>query len=175
MTVMPNGFVNSGLGFAGITNFYFSTPIALLSGQTYYLQPVVLLGDDPWDIALVGDTYSNGQLYGSTGGYFLPTTDLWFREGIVPEPSTLALVAFSSLLVFIFKCRFKPLVLLLFAIPVLCVHAAPDSVVQATADEAGLTRVCLPPLPALMGLSPSPIRSGRIIPPASIGRDRWNK
>jgi hypothetical protein len=114
---MPNGFVNDGLGFAGITNFYFSTPLALLSGQTYYLQPVVFSGDDPWDIALVGDTYSNGWLYGSTGGYFQPATDLWFREGIVsvPEPAILALFGLSSLLIFGLK-RHSKLIVLLFAV-----------------------------------------------------------
>ena len=47
---MPNGFVNDGLGFAGITSFYFSTPVILTLGHTYFLQPVVLSVDDPWDI-----------------------------------------------------------------------------------------------------------------------------
>ena len=99
---MPNGFVNDGLGFAGIGTFYFSTLVGLTAGQTYYLQPVVLSGDNPWAIALVGDTYSNGQLYGGAGGFtapFQPATDLYFTEGIVvPEPSALALVVIGSLL-----------------------------------------------------------------------------
>ena len=103
---MPNGFMNSQLGVAGVTNFYFSTPIALAAGQTYYFQPVVLSGDDPWDIITIGNTYPNGQVFEKGGGF---NTDFWFREGIVPEPSTLALVGLSSLLVFIFKRRFKPL------------------------------------------------------------------
>jgi hypothetical protein len=135
---MPNGFMNSQLGVAGVTNFYFSTPIALAAGQTYYLQPVVLSGDDPWDIITIGNTYPNGQVFVRGAGF---NTDFWFREGVVPEPSTLDLIGLSSLLVFIFKRRFKPLVLLLFAIPALSAHAAPDSVIQATSDAAGLTRV----------------------------------
>lgn len=135
---MPNGFVNDGLFIAGVTNFYFSTPIALTAGQTYYLQPVVLSGDDPWDIITIGDTYSNGRLYGKTGGYFQPSTDFWFREGVsAPEPTALALIGLSSLLVFGFKRRFKLVVLLLLATSILSVRAV-DTVVQAVADEAGL-------------------------------------
>ena len=96
---MPNGFVNDGLVIAGVTNFLFSTPITVTAGQTYYLQPVVLSGDDPWDIMVLTNTYQNGSLFEKgvdTGG------DLWFREGIVsvPEPSTLALVGMSSLLIY---------------------------------------------------------------------------
>jgi len=143
---MPNGFVNDGLGAAGITNFYFSTLIALTAGQTYYLQPVVLSGDNPWAIVTIGDTYPNGQLYSGAGGFtapFQPSTDLWFGEGVVavPEPTTLALVGLSGLLAFIFKRRSKLVILLLFAAPVLPVYSAPDSVVQVTADAAGLTPV----------------------------------
>jgi len=99
---MPNGFVNDGLGFAGITNFYFSTPIALTSGQTYYLQPVVLSGDDPWDIGvLTYDAYPNGQVFEDGDGF--SSEDFWFREGVVPEPSTLVLIGLICLLLFIFK------------------------------------------------------------------------
>lgn len=104
---MPDGF---GSVFAGVTNFYFSTPIALTAGQTYYLQPVVLSGDDPWDIWAPSDTYPNGQLFESGAGF---SKDLWFREGVVPEPSTLALVGLSSLLAFGFKRRSKLPVLFL--------------------------------------------------------------
>ncbi|HEY5298875.1 MAG TPA: Ig-like domain-containing protein [Verrucomicrobiae bacterium] len=129
----------------GVTNFYFSTAITLTPGQTYYLQPVVQSGDDPWDIWNPGNTYPNGQLYGS-GAFFQPSTDLWFREGVVPEPSILALVGLSALLAFVFKRRSKLVVLLLFTIPVLSVHAS-DSIVQATADEAGLAPVTAASLP----------------------------
>jgi len=137
---MPNGFMDVGLG-GGVTNFYFLNPVALAAGQTYYLQPVVLSGDDPWDILTIGDTYPDGRLYGSTGGYFQPSVDFWFREGFitpVPEPSTLALIGLGGLFVFIFKRRSKLVVPLLFAASVLSVQAAGDSVVQATADAAGL-------------------------------------
>jgi hypothetical protein len=102
---MPNGFGSS----VGVTNFYFPTPIALTSGQTYYLQPFVLSGDNPWSIMVLTNTYPNGQLYGG-GGFtapFQPTIDLWFREGIVsvPEPTTLALIGLGGLVIFIRQRR----------------------------------------------------------------------
>jgi hypothetical protein len=135
---MPNGF---GFGY-GVTNFYFSTPVTLTAGQTYYLQPVVLSGDDPWGFMVLGNTnnaYSGGSLFerGIDIGI-----DSWFREGTVsvPEPAVLALFGLSSLLIFGLK-RHSNLVVLLFAIPVLSVHAASDSIVQVTADAAGLTPV----------------------------------
>ena len=145
---MPNGFVNNGLGFAGITNFNFSTPIALNSGQTYYIQPVVLSGDNPWTIGVfTSNPYPNGDLFSKGTDVGI---DSWFREGVVsvPEPPTLALVGFGGLLAFGFKRRFKLFVSLLFSVSILSVHAA-DSVVQATADEAGLTPVSADSVPAM--------------------------
>ena len=148
---MPNGF---GSSIPGVTNFYFSTLIPLTAGQTYYLQPVVLSGDNPFDIKVLGnvapfgDYYSAGDLYskGTDTGI-----DLWFGEGIVsvPEPSTLILVVVAGVLVFVFKRRSKLIVPLLFAASVLSVQAAPDSIVQATADEAGLTPVSATALPRI--------------------------
>jgi hypothetical protein len=143
---MPNGFMNNNLGLAGVTNFYFSTPVALAAGQTYYLQPVVQSGDNPWAVVVLTNTYPNGLLYGS-GFAEQPGSDLWFREGVVPEPSTLALVGLGGLLIFVFKRRFKLVVPLLLAVSVLSAHSAPDSVVQATADAAGLTPVSATALP----------------------------
>ena len=145
-TYMPNGFGSQ----VGVTNFYFSTLIALTPGQTYYFQPVVLSGDNPWDIMVLTNTYANGQLY-EHGFPFEPSIDLWFREGIVsvPEPTTLALIGLSGVLAYSFRRRVKLIVLLGAGVltfgfahaQVLSVHSAPDSVVQATADAAGLTPV----------------------------------
>jgi hypothetical protein len=102
---MPNGFANNNLSVAGVTNFQFSSQIALTPGQTYYLQPVVLSGDNPWAIVTIGDTYPNGQLYGS-GAFFQPSTDLWFREGVsVPEPTILALIGLGGLAILICRRR----------------------------------------------------------------------
>jgi len=145
---MPNGFANNNLFVAGITNFYFSTIISVIPGQTYYIQPVVLSGDDPWDVVTIGDTYSNGQLFGKTGGYFQPSTDLWFREGIVvPEPAIPALVGMGLFLLCFFKRRYRPVVLLIFVVSGFRVYSAPDSVAQITSDAAGLTLVSATDLP----------------------------
>jgi hypothetical protein len=143
---MPEGF---GSFFPGVTNFYFSTALALTPGQTYYLQPVVLSGDNPWDVWAPGDTYPNGQLFDRGNGF---STDLWFREGVesVPEPTALALIGFSSLFVFGFKRRARQFVMLavwglLFSsarAQMLSVQpASGDSVVQAVAAEAQLPAV----------------------------------
>ena len=143
---MPNGF---GLEISpvGLTNFTFSTPITLTAGQTYYLEPVVVSGDNPWDIMGIQSTYANGQLFEDGYGF---DSDLWFQEGInaVPEPTTLALIVLGGFLMFLlFKHRTKLVVLLLFASPVLPVYSA-DSVVQATASAAGLPPVSASELPA---------------------------
>jgi hypothetical protein len=150
---MSNGFQNPGLGGGGVTNFYFTNPIALTTGQTYYLQPVVKSGDDPWDIITIGDTYANGQLFGKTGGYFQPSTDLFFREGIVstPEPTALALIGLSGAFAWVFKRRSK--LFISFGIGTMLLvstHAqtTSDSVVQVAADFAGLTPVAAVDLPA---------------------------
>jgi hypothetical protein len=142
---MPNGFGNNGFS-AGVTNFYFQGPITLTPSQTYYLQPVVLSGDDPWDIVVLTNTYPNGQLF-ANGFPLQPGSDFWFREGVVavPEPSALALVGLSSLLFFVFKRRSKLIVLLLLITPL--ISYAQDSVVQATAENAGLASVSATALP----------------------------
>ena len=151
---MPDGFQNPGLGGGGVTNFYFSTSITLTVGQTYYIQPAVLSGDNPWAVVTIGDIYPNGKLYGSGAG-FQPSTDLWFREGVVPEPTILALVGLSSLLVFGFRRRSKLFVLLgagalLFGsarAQLMSVQSTPDSIVRIAADEAGLPAVSASALP----------------------------
>jgi hypothetical protein len=96
---MSNGF-GAGAGAAGIglADFYFSTPITLTAGLTYYLQVVVQSGDNPWDIMTIGDTYPNGQLFVNGAGF---STDMWFREGVlaVPEPTTLVFMGLTGLLI----------------------------------------------------------------------------
>jgi hypothetical protein len=114
---MPNGF---GFGF-GVTDFYFSNPIALTSGQTYHLQPVVQSGDNPWQIMVLNDTYSNGQLF-SAGAAIQPSSDLWFREGVVPEPSALALFGVGIFLFFARK-RFPKLLCIALLLLVGVAHA----------------------------------------------------
>jgi hypothetical protein len=142
---IPNGFNNSNLGIAGIATFDFSTPIALTAGDTYYIEPVVVSGDNPWDIIGIDNSSYNGQLF--EDGYALNGGQFWFQEGIeaVPEPTTLALIGFGGLLVFILKRRSNLPVFMfagaLFTFPVLSVNASQDSVVQVTASAAGLASV----------------------------------
>jgi hypothetical protein len=76
--------------FFGVTNFFFSPGASLTPGTTYYLQPVVQSGD-VWGVAAYnGYNYTGGTefLQGAPFG----NNDLWFREGVVPEPSSLSLV-----------------------------------------------------------------------------------
>ena len=158
---MPEGF---GEFNPGVTNFYFSTPITLTVGQTYYLQPVVQSGDDPWDIFAPGNTYPNGQLFERGIGF---SGDLWFREGIVsvPEPTTLALIGLSGLLGYAFKRRSKLFILLAAGVLLFCstyaqtfitannnllaVQSAPPdtSIVSLTAEASGLQLVSPDQLP----------------------------
>ena len=153
---MSSPFVNSGLGIAGIETFYFSSPISLTAGDTYYLQPVLVSGGASWTFeTIIGDTYPNGEL--NVNGYpFATQTDMWFQEGItVPEPGTLALIGCAGLFVFMFKWRSKLPVLMfasaLLTILTLSANASPDSVVQATASEAGLTQIPTSDLSGLTG------------------------
>jgi hypothetical protein len=77
-------------GFNGASTFFFTTPIGVSAGTTYYLQPVIQSGDS-FEIGLVsGSAYSGGMAFLS--GTAQPGGDLWFREGsVVPEPSSLSL------------------------------------------------------------------------------------
>lgn len=71
---------------SGETNFFFTTPVAVTPGQTYYLQPVVESGDTIFANVTQGPgAYPNGSLIlDGTNGF----SDLWFREGVyqTPEP-----------------------------------------------------------------------------------------
>jgi len=75
--------------FTGQSTFFFTAPIDLNPGTTYYFQPVIQSGD-PFQIGVGGLTYPNGQAYFQ--GTAHPNLDIWFREGIVvPEPSIFSL------------------------------------------------------------------------------------
>ena len=79
-------------GFSAPWNFFFSTPVTLTPGQTYFFQVVEQSGDDTWGI--LGDhdyRYPGGTAF--VNGVANPSWDLWFREGIVvPEPSSALLL-----------------------------------------------------------------------------------
>ena len=76
-------------GFAGVTNFLFPTPVSVSSGTTYFFEPVQSAGGN-WNIEVGPYLYPGGILY--VNGMPTQGADLWFREGIVPEPSPLSLV-----------------------------------------------------------------------------------
>jgi hypothetical protein len=88
--------------FSGITNFLFSTAIAVTPGTTYYLQPVIQSGN-PGINSYVTDTSYAGAVYSQ--GVPLRFAELWFREGIVvPEPSAAWLALLGSG-VLAWRCR----------------------------------------------------------------------
>jgi len=72
--------------FGGVANFYFPAPVTVTPGVTYYFQPTVQSGD-LWLVAAYNSyQYPGGmEFIGSTP---FPSNDLWFREGVVPEPSS---------------------------------------------------------------------------------------
>jgi hypothetical protein len=72
-------------GFDSTTYFFFSTPIAVSPGTTYYLEPVVQSGD-LWDAIYYHYNYPRGSAYIQG----IPNIwDLAFLEGaVVPEPSS---------------------------------------------------------------------------------------
>jgi hypothetical protein len=77
--------------FFGYTNLFFSSQVPVTSGTTYYLQPVVVSGNDWVTSVLLGPFYNSGTAF--FNGSASANSDLWFREGIVvPEPSASSLV-----------------------------------------------------------------------------------
>jgi hypothetical protein len=85
---MPDGF-GIGSGSAGITNFFVTAGVVLVPGVTYYFQPVVQSGDS-WGVSIAEYTYSGGSVF--VNGALVFASDYWFREGIVPEPSSALLL-----------------------------------------------------------------------------------
>ncbi len=96
---MPDNF---GIGSGGYTNFFFSSPVPVTPGATYYLQPVVQSGDT-WEVVEYNYSYPGGTLF--LNGAAVPFDDLWFREGVfVPEPSWALLILVGGGIVG--KCRY---------------------------------------------------------------------
>ena len=98
---LPPGF---GLGTSPVladTNIFFTTPVTVTPGQTYYLQPVVQSGDDIYANVTMGDSYPNGSLILSGTNAF---GDLWFREGVyqTPEPWSWSLILLGGGILFCF-------------------------------------------------------------------------
>jgi hypothetical protein len=80
-------------GFTGVVNFFFSSSVSLTPSVVYYFQPIVQSGD-LWNIESGPFNYPGGTAF--AGGFAVPSSDLWFREGIVPEPSAALLFLFGG-------------------------------------------------------------------------------
>ncbi len=93
---LPDGL--GRFGTPAYIDFYFFNPISVSPGTPYYFQPVVQSGDT-WGLVSYHYNYPGGTAY-SQGNPFL-SDDLWFREGVVPEPSSIALL---SLGIGVFAC-----------------------------------------------------------------------
>lgn len=90
--------------FNSSANFFFSAPVAVTPGTTYYLQLAYQSGDSLNAGLVPGFLYSNGAAF--YGGTF-QNENLWFQEGIVvPEPSSIIL-SFLGLAGFVLQRRKK--------------------------------------------------------------------
>jgi hypothetical protein len=88
--------------FFGVTNFTFMTPVSVVPGAVYYLQPVVQSGDGMGSYVTDG-SYLGGVLFSQ--GIARPTYDMWFREGVIPEPSTFALTGIALAMLALYRHR----------------------------------------------------------------------
>ncbi len=73
-----------------VSSFSFSTPVALIAGDLYVIEPFLVSGD-----TLIGSTDTNNYVGGNQilGGIVQTNNDLWFQEGIsVAEPGELLLL-----------------------------------------------------------------------------------
>jgi hypothetical protein len=91
--------------YSAPSTFFFSTPVTVTPGDTYYFRVVEENGDDSWGIIYDSDWYRYPYPAGNAyfNGVVAPYWDLWFREGIVvPEPSSalLFLAGFGALAIF---------------------------------------------------------------------------
>ena len=81
--------------YTGALTFLFPNQVALVPGNTYYIQPVAVVG--------LGFVLNQSAYFYSGGSMFSGSVpdpsgrDLWFREGIVvPEPATASLILFGG-------------------------------------------------------------------------------
>ena len=86
-------------GYSSYTTFFFSAPVNVTPGTTYYFQ-IVANSADEWITRLIPVLNFNGTAYLNGSSFGSGLDQLWFREGIVvPEPS-LPLLALSGTALF---------------------------------------------------------------------------
>ena len=91
-------------GFAGTVNFLFPSEISLTPGQIYAFELIVQSGSDLWNASAGEYNYTGGTAFAN--GVPAAGSDLWFREGIVvPEPSSLSLIALSTGILLVMRRR----------------------------------------------------------------------
>lgn len=103
---LPKWFGQGVLAPAQMTNFFFTTPITVTPGETYFLQPVVESGDTMNAYVAMGPYYLNGSLILNGTNNF---GDLWFREGVyqTPEPWSGSLILLGGGILFCFRKKRK--------------------------------------------------------------------
>jgi hypothetical protein len=91
--------------FDGVVNFFFTNTVPLSPGTLYYFEPVVRFGD-AWK-AMNGEyNYPGGMVFAL--GQPNPAVDFWFREGLVPEPSSALLMLIGGALLALRQRRKAP-------------------------------------------------------------------
>jgi hypothetical protein len=83
--MLPSRFIDQ-------VDFFFSTPVAVTPGATYFFEPLFQSGSGLQTIAGIYN-YPGGTMFYQNTAY--PGSDYWFREGVVPEPGTWALLIFG--------------------------------------------------------------------------------
>jgi hypothetical protein len=88
-------------------DFYFTTPLAVIPGNTYFLHPESVVGT--FGVAKYKYDYSGGAAYLSYLNGAPNVEDYWFREGIIaaPEPSAVSLVLVGGILFYVCRKKFQ--------------------------------------------------------------------
>jgi PEP-CTERM motif-containing protein len=90
--------VNLPNAFTGTCDFLFASEVSLTPSAPYTFELVIQSGDS-WNANAGEFNYPGGMVFAHGVPAF--NSDLWFREGIVPEPSSAALALLGGVLVWL--------------------------------------------------------------------------
>lgn len=90
--------------FGGTVSFYFDANISVTAGQPYFFEPILQTGDDLLANVSIQYNYAGGTAY-LQGQPASLGKDMWFREGIIPEPGSIALLSFGSAIWLVTKSK----------------------------------------------------------------------